>query len=113
MSSGVPGGKVGASYQASGFPAIFPGDSQKVAFTDTSAQSAALSGGSNTDSTIVRVFATEDCHIKIGANPTAIADGTCMFLPAGIVEYIGISPTDKIAAIRDATSGYLYITEGA
>jgi len=109
----APGAKVGASYQASGFPAIFPGDSQKVSFTGTSAQSAAFSGGTNTESTVIRVFATEDCHIKVGANPTALADGSCMFLPAGIVEYIGVNPTDKIAAIRDTTSGTLYITEGA
>lgn len=111
MSSAEAGVKVGESYQDSGFPAIFPGDSQKVAIGSGSVQSSALSGGTDSKTTVIRIFATQDCHIKIAANPTAVADGTCMFLPAGIVEYVGCAPTDKIAVIRDASDGYLYITE--
>lgn len=91
------------------FEAIYPGTSQKRSFTGTSAQSSAL--GAKT--TIVRLYATEDCHIKTGANPTAVADGTCLFLPANSVEYIGVEPTHKVAVIQDTASGDLFITEGA
>lgn len=92
-----------------GFPFILIGTSQKLAFTGTSARSSAF--GPHT--TVVRVCATADCHIINGPTPTAAADGTCMFLKAGVVEYIGVAPGDKIAAIQDSTGGNLFITEGA
>ncbi len=88
------------------FEAITPGVSQGLAFTGASAQSTAV--GETT--TLVRLFATEDCFVKVGANPTAVAN-TSMFIASGIYEYIGIKPGEKIAAIRLTTSGTLYITE--
>lgn len=87
--------------------AIFPGTSQTRTFTGTSAQSSAITAGV----TIVRLFATQDCFVAFGANPTAAA--TSMFLAAGIVEYVGVTGGDKIAAIQSSAAGTLYITEGA
>lgn len=95
--------------QSSSFEAIIPGVSQKKAFTAVSSQSTALSASTS----VVRLFATEDCHIKTGANPTAVADGTCMFLPADREALIGVGSGDKIAVIRDTVDGVLFITEGA
>lgn len=89
------------------FQAIFPGTSQKVATTGTSAQSAALSSRTN----LVRVYADADMFLAFGANPTAVADGTNLFLAAGVVEYFGVTPSDKIAAIQATAAGNLYITE--
>ncbi len=94
--------------QHESFEAIVPGASQALAFTNVSAQSVAV--GANT--TLVRLFATEDCFIAIGSNPTAAANSS-MFIPSGISEYIGIAKGDKIAAIYSTTNGTLYITEGA
>lgn len=89
-----------------GLPCITPGTSQKVAF-DASQQSAAITG------TVVRVVSTTDCHLAFGANPTAVADGTCWFLPAGSVEYFRITSGSKIAAVKDSAAGTLFITPAA
>jgi hypothetical protein len=89
------------------FPTLFPGTSQKVAVTATSAQSAAL--GATT--TLIRVAATQNMHLAFGANPTAVADGTNYYLPAGVTECIAVVSGTKIAAIRDSADGSLFITE--
>lgn len=93
------------------FPAIQPNISQKVSVTGTSAPSSSVASTTS----ILRLFPTTDMHIAIGANPTAVADGTNMFLPGGIVSYIGVPENQsfKVAAIQDASAGTLYITEGA
>lgn len=97
------------SNMGDGFEAIYPGVSQKLSTIVTSAQSAAL--GARTS--VVHIYATQDIHIKVGANPTALADGTCMFIPKTVAKVIGVAPGQKIAAIRDSADGVLYITEGA
>ncbi len=89
------------------FDALFPGTSQKLAFTATTSQSAAV--GSTT--TLVRMISTQNVHIKIGASPTAVADGTSMYLPLGVAIVVGVTPSDKIAAVRDSADGNLFITE--
>ena len=93
---------------ARGIQAIGPGVSQRLSFTGTSAQSSAV--GVNTR--LVQLFATEDCWVVFGTNPTAaVNDGSSFFLPGGIFLYYGISGSAKIAAIQDSTSGYLHIIE--
>lgn len=73
-------------------------------FTNSSAQSTAISA------TVVRLVATQDVFYIAGADPTATADGTSSFLPAGVLEHIKISSGDKIAALRETDDGTLYIT---
>ncbi len=90
------------------FPFIYPGTSQKVAY-DTTTQSAAL--GARTS--VVRLIASTDAHVKFGANPTALTDGTSTFLKANIEYFFGVAPGSKIAAIKDSGAGNLFITEGA
>lgn len=82
--------------------------SQNVSY-DASVQSTAVSA----NATVVRLVATTDCHVQIGTNPTATT--TSAFLPAGVVEYVGIKPGDKVAAIKrsSGTAGVLNITECA
>lgn len=101
----------GQPFSSSGinFPYIYQGTSQKVASGAASVQSTAFS----TRTSIIRFVATQDCHIKLGANPTAVADGTCLFVPKNWVEYIGCGPGDKLAVIQDSTGGFIFITEGA
>lgn len=90
-------------------PVIYPGASQTVAFTATSAQSAAV--GAQT--TIIRVLALgADCRVVIGANPTADAGSTPVM--ARVPEFFAIRPNEKVAVIREgADNGTLNITEGA
>lgn len=91
------------------FETIMPGTSQKLAISASSVQSAPV--GPNT--TVLRLFATNDCYILIGSNPTALADGTCMFIPGGIVDFCGILPGQILAVIQFAQNGYFFMTEGA
>ena len=94
-------------------PALTPGDSQNVATSAVSAQSTAITA----DIAVVRLFGTEDMYIEFGSNPTALTNGTSMYLPAGVPEYFAVprtlkaAGTCKIAAIQVSTGGVLNITE--
>lgn len=89
---------------------IHPGTSQKISFTGTSQQSAAVS----TDTNAIELFATKDCWLTFGANPTATASpGGSFFLAGGLFKTYGITPGHKIAVIRNSDSGDLHIIEAA
>ena len=82
---------------------------QRVAVAATSAQSTTV--GDETD--FIKLIPNTDCHILIGENPTAAADGTSHFIPASqntapIPVKAGL---DKVAVIQDSAAGFLYITE--
>lgn len=73
-----------------------------------SAQSAVF--GSQTNE--IRVVSTTDCHINIGASPTAAAtDNNGFFLPANVVEYFHVNPGQRLAVIQDAAGGTLSVAE--
>ena len=59
----------------------------------------------------MRLFCTQDAYVAFGANPTANTTSS-MFLPGGIIEYYGVTPSTKIAVIQSTAAGTLYITEG-
>ena len=82
------------------------GAAQKINF-DSSTQSTATS----LNTRIVRLVCTTDCHIAIGADPTATTSST--FLPAYSVEYFKLVGGDKIAAIKATSAGALFVTEGS
>lgn len=103
-------GAAGSGFQNEMFQCISPGVSQSLTVGASSVQSALPQAGV----TIVRLFSTVDAWIAFGTNPTAVAEASnSMFLPGGIVEYFEIGVAEKIAVIRNSTSGKLYITEGA
>jgi hypothetical protein len=84
-----------------------PGASQKVAVGAASAVSGAITG------TQVRVVAIVACHVAFGSAPTAVGDGTCVYLPAGVPQVFTITSGWKVAAIEDPTAaaaGYVFIT---
>lgn len=83
-------------------PVIFPGASQKVSYTASSAQSQAI------NTTVIRLVSTTDCFVAIGENPTATTSD--MFIPSGNVEFFAIQLNHKVSAIRSAADGDLYIT---
>lgn len=82
-----------------------PAESVKVAYTGTAGTTAALP--SNTE--VVRVVATTDCFIEIGASPTAVAD-TGMYICALVPEYFSCPPNGKVSAIQVASGGTIYVT---
>lgn len=89
------------------FECIIPGAAQPLSFTNVSAQNGTAF---DAKTTVLELFATEDCFVKRGTNPTASAADS-HFVPSGISKFIGIKRGEKIACIRLTTSGTLYITE--
>lgn len=83
------------------------GKSQAVAYTGTSAQSAAI-----TNADTICVQSTTDCFIEIGLNPTATVN-TSHFIGAYQPTYLSITPAEpgfKVAAVQLASGGTLYVT---
>jgi hypothetical protein len=89
-------------YELGALPVIRPGTTQQMAISATAAVSAQVG------SQVVRLVATSDCHIAIGAAPTATA--AALFLPANTPEYFACNTTDLVAVIQDSAAGSLYIT---
>lgn len=104
----MPGSTQPRSNDGEGFPYICIGATQKVASVATSTQSTAV--GAHTS--IVKLYATKACFVLTGADPTAVADTAGMYMPDASEAIIGIKPGDKIAVIRSAADGSLYVTEG-
>lgn len=86
--------------------AVYPGTTQTVAISGTSAQTT-----NAVDSYVVRLISTSACFIKFGSDPTASSSEA--YLPAETAEYFAINPGDKVAVIQSASSGTLYVTEGS
>ena len=84
------------------------GTTQAVAYTGTAAASATAFGSSTFQA---RICANSACHYVVGGTPVAVV--TDAFLPANTVEYIKVSPGEKISAIRAATDGLVTATSGS
>lgn len=79
-----------------------------VSTSATSAQSAAFSANCSE----IRVVCTKNVHYNIGTNPTAAAtDNNGVYLPANVVEYIHVTPGQKIAFVRDTEDGVACVSE--
>lgn len=85
---------------------IRPGVTQTVSVTGVSA---AVANAVTSRTKIIRVVCTSDCHYRIGATPTATTSDP--FLPANVVEYVGINSGQKIAFIQNSANGTAYVTE--
>lgn len=60
----------------------------------------------------IRVVSTTACHINIGSNPTAAAtDNNGIYLPANVVEYLHVTPGQRLAVIQDTAGGTLCVAE--
>lgn len=83
------------------------GTSQSVAISSTSAQSAAIPGN------MAMIYATADCFMRCGANPTAVSDGTDQFVPASTMLRVQLQGGGKLAFKTTGATGSVYITPGA
>jgi hypothetical protein len=98
--------KVCLVYDANGSPvqgALSPYSTTVVAFDGSARNIAPLEGE------IVRLIATQDCHIKFGG-AVVVATTNDTFLKANQVEYFSLRGNTYIAAIKDPGAGSLYIT---
>ena len=83
------------------------GESAAISISTTSAQTSVIK------STTAVVYATVECWLRQGANPTALSDGTDQYLPAGVqMRMVDITPGNKLA-FKAASSGTVYITPDA
>jgi hypothetical protein len=89
-------------YQLGSLPVILPGTTQRIDLVATSTASAPVGAG------VVRLVATVDCYLAFGTSPTA--DNNGLFLPANTPEYFACASTDRVAGIRGASDGLLFIT---
>lgn len=91
------------------FPAIFAGNFQQVSFTGTHAVSSPFSDRT----TIIKLFATQDCWIQLGTNPEATASGpdSCI-IRGGIIQYLGVYPGWAISVLQASSAGTLDLLEG-
>jgi hypothetical protein len=80
------------------------GVGENLAFTGTSAQSAALRGG------IYLLSPTQTCYIRLGSNPTAAVASGSVRVPQNAQFYVVVKNGEKIAAIQEATGGTLNIS---
>lgn len=59
--------------------------------------------------TRVSLYATQDCFVRFDVAPTATSAD--FFLPASTRVMLAIRPGEKVAAIRLAVDGILYVSE--
>lgn len=85
---------------------ITPRNNPQVVSYDGSTQSVAFGANQR----VARMVSTTACYLAFGSNPTATSSG--IYLPAGVVEVFGITPGEKVAALKVASAGVLSISEG-
>lgn len=90
--------------------ALRPGTSQDIT---TGASSATLTNAFGPQAYCVRLAATAALRYRLveAAGGTAVATDT--YMPAGGVDYIVVTPGQKIAAIQESGAGKLNVTEMA
>lgn len=93
--------------QSTALPAIFLGACQNLALSTTAGSSSTF--GSTTG--LIRIVATVDCYIHIATTPAATTSSS--LLPAGVVEYFGTSPGEKVSFKSVSDVGVISITEAS
>ena len=83
-----------------------PGAVQTISVAATSA---AVSNAFGAQTYQVRLASTVACYYTVEATPVATTSDN--YLPANWVEYITVTPGQKIAAIRASADGTMTVTE--
>jgi hypothetical protein len=81
-----------------------------TASTSTMATYAGTTGDDFPPFVAVRVTATTACFVTSAASPTALANGTHHYLPAGVPQDLVIPAAHKLAFIKHTTAGSAYGT---
>lgn len=88
-------------------PSSRVGTTQAIAFD----ASAAIANPFGPETYQLRLAADSACCYRIG-NGTQTATIADVFLPAGVIEYVIVSPGQSISAIKAATNGLVTATAG-
>src|SRR5437899_1389754 len=84
------------------------GVSQTVAYTGTSTT---ITNAFGAQTYQIRISSTTACHYKVVEAAGGAAAVTDSLLPINWVEYVNVSPGQKISAIQDSAGGTLSVTE--
>lgn len=84
-----------------------PGTTQTIAYDG----SVAISNAFGAETYQIRLAANSACHYKIGDGAQTAA-ATDPFLPANVIEYLIVSPGQRISAIKAPTNGLVTATAG-
>jgi hypothetical protein len=76
----------------------------------TTGVASAASGAFGSQTRQIRVAATAACRIRVD-NGTPTATATDTYLPADTVEWLDVTPGQRIAAIQETAAGKLSVTE--
>ncbi len=61
----------------------------------------------------IYLYSTENIFIRQGLNPTALSNGTDMFIPGGVpLRLGGFMDNNKLSLIAEGTTSTVYITQG-
>lgn len=82
------------------------GKSQLLSSVTTSQQTAVIK------SSFVLVYANGPVFVRQGSNPTALTDGTDIYLAANVHYRLNVTPGNKLAFAASAAAN-IYITPGA
>lgn len=85
------------------------GTTQTVAYTGTSATCTNAFGSQTYQ---IRLGATSACFYKVVEAAGGAATTSDVFLPANWIEYVTVTPGQKISAVRAGTDGLLTATSG-
>jgi hypothetical protein len=88
-------------------PSSRAGATQTLAFD----ASAAIANAFGPETYQVRLVADATCCYRIGDGPQIATIGDA-FLPANVIEYVIVSPGQRISAIKAATNGLVTATAG-
>jgi hypothetical protein len=98
-----------AHYRELSFVASLGGNSQKLALSTSSAQSATLGAGSTGTMTVL--FTTDvDCFYRQGSNPVAVSDGTDQLIVSECTYRVQVLCGNKLAFVTASGTGNAYIT---
>ncbi len=91
--------------------ALRPLTTQAVAYTGTAA---AIANAFSSETYVIRLSANSACHVLVSeaASVTAATVSNAMFLPANWVDYIVVTPGQKLSVIQAATNGLVTATAG-
>lgn len=92
------------------YPVPGLGSSFLVAYDASVASTNALSEYTDQPYAAVRITPTTDCFVVSAAAPTALAEGTCHYLPMGIPQDLRFPSTHKLAFIKKDSAGSAYVT---
>ena len=90
-------------------PTVKLGAAQELNVGASSVKSTAIGTAGQTPNRLIRLCATVACRIAIGTNPTATE--TSALISPNIVEYMEITPGERVAVIQDSVAGKLSIVE--